>query len=120
MRFIRHLATCRVLEDTSDQSQELLDRRAIDIVFNRMEDACPALFQPPRPQTDHQNNLWLRVYPGTDLTAWVSKGEVKFVDPTRSIHEIGIGREEDWAKAPVSVECGRRHSVYFARIRHAK
>jgi len=89
----------------------------MDVVLDRLEDACPALFQPPRPQTEHVNQLWLRIYPSTDLTAWVGNGEVKFVDPTRGgHHDIVVGREEEWAKASVALECGRRHGIYYATV----
>ena len=102
--------------DTSDQSQEVIARRAVDVVLNRLEDACPDLFQPPRPQTEHVNQVWLRTYASTDLTAWVGKGKVKFVDAIRNPREILVGREEAWAKGPVPLECGRRHGIYFARL----
>jgi hypothetical protein len=114
-RYTSHLATCHVVPDYLDQTQELAERRAVDIVLDRLEDACPILFQPPRPQSEHQNQLWLRAYSGTDLTMWVDKGEIKFTDPTRGSRDVVLGREIDWAKSPQGIECGRRHGVYFAR-----
>jgi hypothetical protein len=95
-------------------------RRAVDVVLNRLEDACPALFQPPRPQTEHINQLWMRSYGATDLTLWVGDGEVKFIDPTRDVREIFVGREEAWANGPLPIECGRRHGIYFARLKSAE
>jgi hypothetical protein len=112
-------ASCHLVPDSTDQSQELAARRAVDIVLNRLEDACPALFQPARTQTEHVNDTWLRAYGATDLTAWVGKGEVKFVDATRNPREILVGREEAWAKGPQPLECGRRHGIYFARLTQA-
>jgi hypothetical protein len=112
-------ASCHLVLDSTDQSQELAARRAVDVVLNRLEDACPALFQPPRPQTEHVNQVWLRAYGATDLTAWVDKGEVKFIDPTRNPREILIGREEAWAKGSLPLECGRRHGIYFVRLTQA-
>jgi hypothetical protein len=105
--------------DSTDQSQELAARRAADVVLNRLEDACPALFQPARPQTEHVNQVWLRAYGATDLTAWVGKGEVKFVDAIRNPREILVGREEAWAKGSVPLECGRLHGIYFVRLTQA-
>jgi hypothetical protein len=119
-RYTSFLASCRLVPDGRDQTEETAARRAIDVVLNRLEDACPTLFQPPRPQTEHQNQVWFRVYPMTDLTAWVSNGEVKFVDPSRSPHDIEVGREEEWAKAPVPLDCGRRNATYFANVVPAK
>jgi hypothetical protein len=117
-RYKSQFASCHLELDSTDQSQELARRRAVDVVLNRLEDACPALFQ-PRPQTEHVNQVWLRAYGATDLTAWVGNGEVKFIDPTRDFQEIFVGREEAWAKGPLPIECGRRHGIYFARLMQA-
>jgi hypothetical protein len=121
LRYSSHLVTCHLIADTRDKSQEMSARRAVDIVLDRLEDACPALFQPRRPQTEHVNQLWFRTYPSTDLTAWVARGEVKFVDAIRGDHQdIAVGTEEDWARAPVSLDCGRRRGIYFATLTQAK
>ena len=119
LRYTNYLASCRLVADTGDRSQEMAARRAVDIVLDRLEDACPTLFQPPRPQTEHVNQLWMRSYGATDLTAWVGEGDVKFIDPTRDFHEIFVGREAAWAKGPLPIECGRRHGIYFARLMQA-
>ena len=37
------------------------------------------------------------MYPATDLTAWIGKGDVKFVSATRNPDKIFVGREEAWA-----------------------
>jgi hypothetical protein len=116
LRYASHLVSCHLVADTRDQTEETEARRAADIVLDRLEDACPALFQPRRPQTEHINQMWLRVYPSTDLSAWVGHGEVKFIDPTRGVrHGIVVGREEEWEKEAQSLECGRQHGIYFAR-----
>jgi hypothetical protein len=116
LRYTNYLASCHLVADTGDRSQETAARRAVDVVLDRLEDACPSLFQPPRPQTEHVNQLWMRTYGATDLTLWVGDGEVKFIDPTRDFREIFVGREEAWAKGPLPIECGRRHGIYFARL----
>ncbi len=116
LRYTNYLASCHLVVDTGDRSPELAARRAVDVVLDRLEDACPTLFQPPRPQTEHIDQVWQRSYGATDLTAWVEAGEVKFIDPTRDSHEIFVGRQEAWAKGPLPIECGRRHGIYFARL----
>ena len=113
-------ATCHLLPDPSDQSQEATARRAVNVVLDRLEDACPTLFQPPRPQTEHVNQVWLRTYLATDLTAWVGSGEVKFVSAVRDPREIDVGREEEWAKGSLPLECGRLNGAYFARLKPVK
>jgi hypothetical protein len=113
--YVSHLASCHVVADSRDPEEENSARRAIDLVLNRVEDACPLLFQPPRLQTEHENHVWFRSYLSTDLTLWVSNGEIKFTDPSRIPHEVVvIGREEEWAKSPQSLNCGRRDGVSFA------
>jgi hypothetical protein len=116
LRYTNYLASCHLVADTSDRSPEMAARQTIDTVLNRLEDACPTLFQPPRPQTEHINHVWMRTYAATDLTAWVSEGEVKFIDATRDFREISVGREDTWAKGPPPIECGRRHGSYFAKL----
>jgi hypothetical protein len=118
--YTSQIASCHLVTDTRDQSQEMAARRAADIVLNRLEDACPALFLPSRPQTEHVNHVWLRTYAATDLTAWIGHGEVKFIDPTRNPREIVVGREEAWASRPLPLECGRQHGIYFARVAQAE
>jgi hypothetical protein len=116
LRYTSHLASCHVVADTGDQSREMAARRAVDVVFDRLEDACPVMFQPPRRQTEHVNQIWLRRYASTDLTAWVGNGEVKVDDAVRNPSAIYLGREEAWARGSLPLECGRRHGVYFARL----
>jgi hypothetical protein len=115
-RYSSHFASCHVVADTRDHSQETAARRAVDVILDRLEDACPAMFQPPRRQTEHVNQIWLRRYGATDLTAWVGSGEVKVSDAVRNPSDIYLGREEAWARGPQRLECGRRNGVYFARL----
>jgi hypothetical protein len=119
LRFTSYLASCRLVADSKDESREMAARRAIDVVLDRLEDACPALFQPRRPQTEHINHVWLRFYGATDLTAWVGQGEVKFASAVRDTRDIVVGREDAWAKRPLPLECGRRNGIYFARLMNA-
>ena len=120
LRYTSQLATCRLVTDERDNSREKAERRAAELELDRLEDACPTLFQPRRPQTEHINEMWIRVYPSTDLSAWVGKGEVKFIDPTRGMpHGTVIGREIDWARGQQPLVCGRRHGIYFVRPEQA-
>ncbi len=81
-KYTSHLASCHLVADTRDRSREIAERRAVDVVLDRLEDACPALFQPRRTQTEHINGVWLRVYPATDLAASVAQGQVNYLsDP---------------------------------------
>jgi hypothetical protein len=81
-----------------------------------MEDSCPAIFQPQRQQTEHINGVWLRMYPATDLAAWVSEGQVKIFSALGDPRGIALGSEAAWARGPQPLACGRRHGVFFARL----
>jgi len=109
-----------VVPDTTDRSALIARQRAVNLVLDRLEDACPNLFQPRRLVTVHYGDVWQRVYGGTDIVAWVSYGRVKFSDQIRPNGLVDVGSESDWAKAPLRLDCGRRKGVYFAHILQSK
>jgi hypothetical protein len=113
---ITYLVTCRVVADTRDPSAIMARQHAVDIVFDRIEDACPTLFRPPRLVTIHAGEIWRRNYGNTDISAWISGGRVKFTDGMRPNGVIDLGAESDWAKAPMRLDCGRRNGIYFAHV----
>jgi hypothetical protein len=110
------LVSCRVIADSADHSARIARQLAADVVLDRLEDACPKLFQPRRPVTEHRGSGWIRYYGDTDLWAWVSQGWVKMYQSQRGTFRIFIGRESDWARAPQRVSCGRRDGLYFAKV----
>jgi hypothetical protein len=115
-----YLVSCTLVPDNTDHSAEVARQQAVDVVLNRLEDACPELFQPRRLPTDIRGDVARRLYMNTDLVAWVSYGWVKFTDPTRGDDLVFLGRESNWAKAPQQLACGRRHGHYFARVLDSK
>jgi hypothetical protein len=114
-----YLATCRVVPDTSDRSALIARQRAVSLVLDHLEDACPKLFQPRRLIAVHYGDNWQRVYGATDIVAWVSYGRVKFSDQVRPHGLIDVGSESEWAKAPLRLDCCRRKGVYFAHVLQA-
>lgn len=110
------VAACRVKPDLTDRSALVARRRAVDLVFDRLEDSCPKLFQPRRLVTVHFGNAWRRLYGATDIVAWISNGRVKFSDQIRPSGVVDLGSESDWMKAPMRLDCGRRDGVYFAHV----
>jgi hypothetical protein len=111
-----YLVSCRVTADTTDHSSDISAHRDADLALDRLEDACPALFQPRRPRTEYSAGGGLRRYLNTDLSAWVSNGWVKFQQPSTGGEMFHLGHESDWVKAPLRLSCGRRDGVFFAAV----
>jgi hypothetical protein len=115
-----YLTSCHVVPDNTDRSALIAREHAVDLVFDRLEDACPALFQPRRARTEHDRDVWRRLYINTDLVALVGHGSVKFLNPLRGGETVYLGLESEWAKAPAELACGRRDGRYFARVLESK
>lgn len=111
---ITFVVSCRVIHDVTGRAEFLARQRAVDVVFDRLEDACPEIFQPRRMLTEHPGTMWLRNYLATDVIAWVDHGQVEFRDLIRGGGEVEhLGREHDWAVQPPSIVCGRRRDGSF-------
>jgi hypothetical protein len=111
-----YLITCRITPDDSNLRTEADRERAVDVVFDRVEDACPALFQPRRLHTEHVRDVWHRVYVNTDIVLVSIHGKIKFMNPPHSESLISLGPESEWAKAPLRLACGRKNGAYFADV----
>jgi hypothetical protein len=118
LKYTSYLASCHLVADDRDRSQESAARRSVDVVLDRLEDACPALFLPRRPRTEHLNGVWLRAYPATDSAASVDQGQVNFISEIDGRKTV-VGSEAAWARAPLQLECGRRHGAFFAKLTQA-
>jgi hypothetical protein len=114
------LMSCRIVPDGSDRSATIARQRAVDLVFDHLEDACPELFQPRHLRTEQYSGYWRRLYMNTDLVATVSHGSVMFLNPLRGGPTVNLGRESNWAKAPLPLACGRHNGRYFATVLEAK
>lgn len=110
------LISCRIVPNDSNRSAEIARERGVDVVFDRVEDACPALFQPRRLRTERDREGWRRVYVNTDIVLSASHGSVKFMNPPHSGSTIYLGLESEWANAPLRLACGRRDGGYFADV----
>jgi hypothetical protein len=111
-----YLMSCRIVPDDRDRAAEMARERDVDVVFDRIEDACPALFQPRRPRTQRFPKVWQRFYINTDIVLSSTRGAVKFIYPVRGGPPVYLGLESDWAEAPAQLACGRRDGYYFATV----
>lgn len=116
-----HLLTCPVVSTPVERDPQLAARRAAaNVVFNRVEDACPELFQPARPTTRNystrRDQIWARRYEETSVTTLVGPEYVVLTFDDRPGAPAFLGRESDWERAPLRLACGRRNERYFARL----
>jgi hypothetical protein len=116
-----YLIACRVVPDPASRVALANAEREPNLIFNRMEDECPQLFQPLRPLTKvygdgHGGHIWAREYPVTDLTALLSGGYLRIADGLRGGRPDILGTESDWARAPVPLVCGRHGEHFYAQM----
>lgn len=114
-QYVKRLVTCGVLAAAETPNQSASGDHA-ELILDRLEDACPALFQPRRPLIEYRNHRWQRVYLNTDIWAWVSRGYVKFYNPVTGDGPIFVGSEKEWLAAPLTLTCGRRKGHAFASV----
>ena len=115
-----YLTTCSAVADPGAQAELTPGRQEAERALDHLEDACPALFQPARPVMQYYGNphqtIWARRYLNTNLTAWVSRGWVEFIDPIRGGPATYIGRAAVLEQKGVQILCGRRDERYFAKL----
>src|ERR1700722_8872912 len=78
-----YVETCRAVPDPADRSALKARQRAVDRVFDRVEDACPKLFQPRRLISVRYGDFWRRGYGATDIVLSIGYGRVSFSDAMR-------------------------------------
>jgi len=116
IRDTTYFLSCRIVPNAQTQTTVFSDETKVNLVLDRLEDACPSLFQPRRLYTEMTRTRGMRLYVNTDLTAWVSLGWVKFRHTISGDQIVYVGKESDWLKKPLKLECGRRDGHYFARV----
>jgi hypothetical protein len=113
-----YLTTCSTLPNPAPVAPTPAERQA-NLALDRLEDACPRLFQPARPVTqyfgDARQDIWARRYLNTNLTAWVTRGWVEFVDPIRGGAATYIVPVPVIDSGGARIVCGRLNERYFAK-----
>jgi hypothetical protein len=115
----RYVLSCRLVKSNADLSALKARQRAVDLVFDRLEDACPELLQPRRMQSEHKGDVWRRLYANTDVRLWIRHGRVLLTTPSDAAardESIFLGLESAWAKGPLPLACGRRSGRYIASL----
>ncbi len=116
-----HFISCEVVPQTMRDPAIAAGEGPANLVLDRLEDACPALFQPRRQATfllgdKAHGYIWVRRYFNTDMTAWVTGGWVHFQRFIGGGKEGYAGTESAWEKAPLRVTCGRGADGSFLRV----
>lgn len=113
-----YLTTCPAVTNPARVQSTPAEQQA-NLALDRLEDACPRLFQPARPVTqyygDARQDIWARRYLNTNLTAWVTRGWVEFVDPIRGGTATYIGPESAFDRGGLRILCGRSNERYYAK-----
>jgi hypothetical protein len=112
-----YLVTCRLVWNGPGRLPVIPGQRAADLALNHLEEACPALFQPPHPLDSFTGDVmhgyvFSRHYENTETRAWVAKGRVNFQKLIGGT-ERTAGSEREWERAPLPVACGRRYGGFL-------
>jgi hypothetical protein len=117
-----YLAACGLVPGPAAPASFLDGERSANLVFDRLEDACPRLFRPRHPQTrnvsDPHLHIWARQYPGTGLMVYLASGGrvlLRALDRGGPPEDLGAEREWLAATAP-RVTCGRRDERYYVTL----
>jgi len=116
---VGYFITCRVVAGMARDPVLHTAESAANLVFDRLEDACPLLFQPRRPATflmgdEAHGYVWARQYPNTDIFALLARGRLQFQPFLRQAGYAG--QQSDWEKAPLRLSCGRGADGFFLHI----
>lgn len=109
--YTRYMVSCQLVQDRTPEDALVFKAPVPNLVLDRLEDACPALFQPRRPLTFVLGNAahgyrWARQYSNTSVLAWVWDGRVKFQKLIGRNPERDVGSELAWERAPLAGPCG--------------
>jgi hypothetical protein len=105
---------CRVVVAPEERVAYEEAVRQVDVVFDRVEDACPRLFHPRRAATQ-EYRYWARTYHmGSERQLFIEDGRVKHLLALRGGGPVDIGSVADWMQGPQPVDCSRGAQPAFA------
>jgi hypothetical protein len=115
--YTRYMVSCPLVQDPVHEDASIFKARAPNLALDRLEDACPALFQPRRPLTYVAGNAahgyeWARQYANSNVLAWVYDGRVKYQELINHRPERDVGSVVAWGRAPLRIPCESRAGLH--------
>lgn len=116
-----YLVACRVVRAPTARATSSSEERDANLIFDRLENTCPALFRPRYPVTlgygDKRAHIWVRRYAATGLQVDIgSGGRVIVRDFVRGGTPEDLGSERQWLRSAPALECGRQDGRYYVRV----
>lgn len=111
----KYFISCRLVAAPAERLAYERRVAEVDAAFDRVEDACPALFHPRRPPTQEYGYLARTYHMGSEMQLFVEEGRVKYFFPLRGGDPIDIGTLAAWREAPQRIDCTRRTQPAFVR-----
>jgi hypothetical protein len=120
-RHAAYLVACRVVSDPGAEVTWRGEKRAADLILDRLEDDCPAAFRPNRPATlndsDRMMQAWSRRYLATGLEVRVGSGGLVLVsDFVHGGTPESLGSEKQWLNAPPHLDCMWQDGRYQVKV----
>ncbi|MGE0315629.1 MAG: hypothetical protein AB7P21_28790 [Lautropia sp.] len=100
----RYLA-CRAIAGAVGAAAAGIAPAALERAFDRIEDACPRVFQPRRSVTVPTGASWSRLYANTDVRLWATGDRIVHQDVFRGGALHDAGRIADWQTGAPAIEC---------------
>jgi hypothetical protein len=116
-----YLVSCRVRPRPTERlaaGSEAAERekRAVDLVLDRVQDACPQLLGRARVATEHVGREWKRFYGRSDVMVWTFRGNVYLAEVIHGGDPANLGQTTDWTNGSPHLACGRLGGRAFARL----
>jgi hypothetical protein len=111
----KYFLSCRLVKAPEERIAYLQAVAAVDVAFDRIEDACPKLFQPRRAPTQEYLFLARTYHMGSEMQLYVDGGRVKYFYPLRGGDPIDVGPLDAWRQAPQRIDCSVRTQPAFQK-----
>ena len=99
------IISCGLLPGSPLRAGVIDDWQRTSHVFDRIENACPALFSPPGGYTTMRGVLWYRLYINTDAMLTRINGRISYTRHSFGPFDVDLGTVEDWEAGRANLRC---------------